>query len=57
MTFYYNKKIFFLGGLQTFPGDNSSGLIYSFCTINHEWVIESNRDTQDSNQFSQYIVI
>jgi hypothetical protein len=56
MAFYYNTKILFFGGLQIFPGDNTIPLIYSFCTINNEWVIEPYKDPHSSNHYSQFIV-
>jgi hypothetical protein len=41
-SFYHlnSGKIYFLGGMQIYPGDNTGSLIYSFNTKEYEWVIE-----------------
>jgi hypothetical protein len=40
-SFFHNNKIYFFGGIQNFQGDNSTSLIYSFCTLTNEWKIEN----------------
>jgi hypothetical protein len=40
-TIFYNSKIYFIGGMQKFPGDNTGNLMYTYNTIDNEWAIES----------------
>ncbi len=40
-TCYYEGKIFFMGGSQLFPGDNTGSILYSFDVGEGEWNIES----------------
>jgi hypothetical protein len=42
-SFYHHNssKIYFFGGLQMYPGDNTGNFIYSFNCLNNEWSIEN----------------
>lgn len=37
---YFNTKIYFFGGLPIYSSDLTATYLYSFCTINYEWVVE-----------------
>lgn len=41
VSFILNKKMYFFGGVQMFPGDNSMNYMYSFNLKENEWNIES----------------
>jgi hypothetical protein len=56
-SFYLNDKIYFFGGFQIFPGDNTGSFIYSFCTINYEWSLVNYLGSfPATNPLSPYLV-